>query len=140
MESSEDEDMAALTGNEIMLAGISQMRCYNPSFGYRLEKLPAAGLVAGDVFLERDGKLNIRNPACFVFPEENRCQPGDQFLNKQLREAKSFISYHSYPFIKSHRQLVADWVTFYGLVFTFMILTIVWPLSILRGYLRNSAH
>lgn len=140
VEDAADEDLAALTGNEIMLAGISQMRCYNPSFGYRLEKLPPADLVPGDIFLERDGKLNIRNPACFVFPEENRCQPGDPFLNNQLHEAKSFVSYHSYPFIKSHRQVIADWVTIGGLVSVFMFILVVWPLSALRGRLRNSAR
>lgn len=140
VEGASDENLVDLTGNEIMLAGISQMRCYNPSFGYRLEKLPPADLIAGDVFLERHGKLNIRNPACFVFPEENRCEPGDPFLSNQRHEAKSFVFYHSYPFIKNHHQIIADWVTIGGLVFVLIIIVVVWPLSLLKERLINSYY
>ena len=131
---------STLSGNELFIAGISQIYCYNPSFGYRLEKLPLVDLVVGDVFQEKDGKFNIRNPACFVFPDENNCPPGDRFRIDQPGEANAFVSYHPFPFIKSRRQLVADLVTFGGLVFVSMILLIVWPLSMLRDRLRNSAQ
>ncbi len=37
-----------------MIAGVSQARSYNPSFGYRLESLPPAKLELGEVLTERD--------------------------------------------------------------------------------------
>ncbi len=129
-----------ISGNELFIAGISQMHCYNPSFGYRLEKLPLAGLIVGNVFQEMDGKLNIRNPACFVYPEENRCLPGNRFRIDQRDQAEAFISYQPFPFIKSQRQIIADWVTVGGLVFLFMFLVVVWPLSTLSYRLKNPAH
>ena len=126
--------------NETMLAGISQMRCYNPSFGYRLENLPPARLVAGDVLAQQDGLLNIRNPACFVFPEENGCQPGDQFRADQRMEAVAFASNFPYPFIKSNIQKIADGVTLTSLFLTGMFLFLAWPLAVLvtRIFKRKS--
>ena len=113
--------------NEIMLAGISQMRCYNPSFGYRLENLPPARLVAGEALTERDGLLNIRNPACYVFPKENGCQPGDQFRADQRKEAEAFVSYRPFAFNKSHAQQLADGVTLSALLTLTLFLLVIWP-------------
>ena len=122
------EGLANLAGNDVMIAGISQARCYNPSFGYRLESLPPAKLELGEVLAERDGLLNIRNPACFVFPVENDCQPGDQFRADQRAEAEAFVSYAPFPFKKSRAQLLADGVTIGGLVATALFLGVAWPL------------
>lgn len=139
-DSKPNDQTPILSGNELFIAGISQMHCYNPSFGYRLEKLPPADLVVGDVLQERDGKFNIRNPACFVYSEENHCLPGDRFIIDQRGEAEAFTSYQPFPFVKSHRQVTADWVTVGGLVFLFIFLVVVWPLSALMDRLRNSVH
>ena len=34
-----------------------------------------------------DGSLNLINPACLVFPDENQCQPWDAFKAAQREEA-----------------------------------------------------
>ncbi len=122
------EGLANLAGNDVMIAGVSQAQCYNPSFGYRLESLPPAKLELGEVLVERDGLLNIRNPACFVFPEENGCQPGDQFRADQRAEAEAFVSYAPFPFEKSRAQRLADGVTMGGLIATALFLGVAWPL------------
>ncbi len=132
------EGLAGLSGNDVMLAGISQARCYNPTFGYRLENLPPAKLGLGEVLAERDGLLNIRNPACFVFPVENGCQPGDQFRADQRAEAEAFVSYAPFPFHKSRAQRVADGVTMGGLMATAIFLGVAWPLSAWRRHRLNA--
>jgi len=134
------DEGTALSGNEIMLAGISQMRCYNPSFGYRLENLPPARLVAGDVLTERDGFLNIRNPACFVFPKENSCQPGDQFRADQRPEAEAFISYRPFPLNKSPAQHLADGITIGAILTLTLFILVVWPWWTLRRRLLRARH
>lgn len=128
------------SGNEIMLAGISQMRCYNPSFGYRLENLPPARLVAGDVLTERDGLLNIRNPACYVFPKENGCQPGDQFRADQRREAEAFVSYRPFAFNKGHAQQLADGITLSALLTLTLFLLVIWPWWTLTKRRSGAGH
>jgi hypothetical protein len=107
----------ALQGNNTMVAGISQALCYNPIFGYRLEKYSAANLVPGPVLDERNGSLNLKNPACYVFPAENDCQPGDVFRADQLAEAQNFASYRPFAFERSARQAVADRVSQIALAF-----------------------
>ena len=113
--------------NDIVVDGISQMGCYNPSFGYRLEKLPPGGMIIGDVLLERDGFLNIRNPSCYVYPIENGCQPGDRFRIDQRADAEAFVSYKPFFFSKSSAQLAADWSTGLSLIFISCFILLIWP-------------
>ena len=120
-------------GNDIVADGVSQARCYNPAFGYRLEKLPPGSLQLGGVLVERNGTLNIRNPACYVFPEENDCKPGDSFRSDQRVEAEAFVSYAPFPFKKSRLQRVADLVTMGGLLAALAFVSLVWPCSAWRG-------
>lgn len=94
----------ALHSNNTFLVGISQVFCYNPIFGYRLEKFSAEGLAGGDVLRARDGFLNLKNPACYVFPEENGCRPGDRFRADQVEQARRFVSYRPFEFAVSRRQ------------------------------------
>ncbi|MFM8330545.1 MAG: hypothetical protein ACKN9T_02550 [Candidatus Methylumidiphilus sp.] len=103
--------MAPPERNDVMVNGKSQLACYNPSFGYRLEHLPLKTLHPGSIYEERDGRLNLKNPACYVFPEENHCEPGDHFLTSQLAEAQAFAHYKPFPFEISTRQRVANWVS-----------------------------
>ena len=120
--------------NDIVVDGISQARCYNPSFGYRLEKLPSGGLIVGDVFTEHDGRFNIRNPACYVFPDENECKPGDRFRVDQKTETEKFVTYFPFAFKKSFAQQIADVVTIGALLIIIVFVLVVWPLSLLHRW------
>lgn len=101
--------------NDTFIAGVSQVFCYNPIFGYRLEKFSADGLAPGDVLQVRDGYLNLKNPACYVFPRENGCQPGDRFSVDQLAQARNFIAYRPFEFAMPRRQHLANEVTRWSL-------------------------
>lgn len=116
---------AELHSNDTVVAGVSQIFCYNPVFGYRLEKFSAAGLVAGPVLQEHDGFLNLKNPACYVFPNENNCRPGDRFRADQLAQAKSFTQYRPFAFQISTGQAVANRVTFLTLVVVILV-AMIW--------------
>lgn len=100
-----------LKSNDTLIAGISQIFCYNPIFGYRLEKFDATNLAEGNVLSERQGFLNLKNPACYVFPKENNCNPGDLFRADQLEEAKRFIAYQPFRFAMSKQQVLANTIT-----------------------------
>ena len=36
-------------------------------------------ILYADKLSENNGRLNLFNPSCFLFPEENNCLPGDTF-------------------------------------------------------------
>ena len=95
--------------NAQLVDGSSPMRCYNPIYGYRLEKLGNGRLFPGPVdAVAPDGSLNLINPACLVFPDENQCQPWDAFKAAQREEAGRFAAYRPFDFVKSERQVLAD--------------------------------
>lgn len=98
-------------GNDLIAAGASQLACYNPIFGYRLERFPVKALHPGPVLAETDGVLNMKNPACYLYPGENSCAPGDHFSAAQREAAEAFAGYRPYPFAVSAGQRAANWVT-----------------------------
>lgn len=107
-----DSNNLPLIDNGLFLRGISPLRCYNPLYGYRLEKLVIEPLQAGPVdATTRQGSLNLHNPACQVFSIENHCQPGDAFPVTQKAALENFVNYRPYDFAKSTRQIVADLIT-----------------------------
>ncbi|MFZ2267941.1 MAG: hypothetical protein WAV95_10240 [Azonexus sp.] len=92
--------------------GISPAYCYNPLYGYRLEKLKIQPLVQGPITtVTPSGTLNLHNPACLVFPAENNCKLWDAFTPDQSSQLLAFASYKPYAFEKSSRQHIADWIT-----------------------------
>ncbi len=93
-----------------LIHGASQLFCYEPMFGYRLEAFPVKTLHPGPVLEENNGVLNIKNPACYVWPQANDCEPGDHFTKEQEKAAEAFVNYRPFPFQMPTAQIVANWV------------------------------
>ena len=116
--------------NDMVATGRSQLACYNPIFGYRLEHFPIKTLHQGPVLEEMDGLLNIKNPACYLYPEQNNCTPGDHFTTAQREAAQAFASYKPYPFNFSTWQQIANSVTQATLALLMVLFAIVLSLCI----------
>jgi hypothetical protein len=84
--------------NDVLVQGGSQLLCYEPLFGYALEKFPIRTLHPGSILAVREGYLNLKNPACYVYPLENACEPGEHFFVDQQEVAKAFSAYKPLPF------------------------------------------
>jgi hypothetical protein len=69
-------DQLIMQRQDGMIHGESHLFCYDPLFGYKLEHFPKGTLHEGGVFEQSGDTLNIKNPACYVFPEANSCKPG----------------------------------------------------------------
>lgn len=93
--------------NDAMASGGSAIACYQPIFGYRLEKLPLGTLEPGPIMSERAGVLNLKNPACYLFPKQNRCAPGDHFTVTQTNAAEALAAYRPFPFEQPASQVLA---------------------------------
>ncbi|MGW8246905.1 MAG: hypothetical protein ACWGOV_02240 [Acidiferrobacterales bacterium] len=104
--------------------GISRLRCYEPMFGYRLEALPMKTLHPGPVGDVTNDRLNIKNPACYVFPKENSCEPGDHFKVSQKTEAGLFTSYRPFQFNLPIRQVVLNYVSVFSVLGCMLILIV----------------
>lgn len=104
--------------NTLFTQGASPLVCYNPLFGYRLEKYDIGSLAPGDVFSKTDSNhLNFRNPACLVFPRENQCaKPWEGFRTGEADRLRNFVNYRPFEFKQGAMQRIADRITELSLV------------------------
>ena len=125
--------------NDTFLAGVSQVFCYNPIFGYRLERFDASNLRPGEVLNEENGLLNLKNPACYVFPEANMCGAGDVFSASQAEQALAFSRYQPYNFKTSDRQQIAariSWTSVCGILIAMALLIVLTVRSVATNKVR----
>jgi hypothetical protein len=102
--------------NDLMVNGVSQIACYQPIMGYGLESFPVKSLHAGSATSRANGVLNVKNPACYLFPAENHCEPGDQFAIADREDAFRFLAYKPYDFAMPTSQKLADGVSLLALI------------------------
>ncbi|MCK5805494.1 MAG: hypothetical protein KAI66_21865 [Lentisphaeria bacterium] len=100
-----------LNRNDSVAEGNSQMLADEAVFGYFLETFPVKQLRPGPILSDVGGCLNLKNPASYVWPGANHCQPGDHFRLDQREQAEAFVNYRGFPFAISVRQRVANMVT-----------------------------
>ncbi len=108
-----------LPDNVAFTRGASSLFCYNPLFGYRLEKFRPEPLQAGPVdATAAPGRLNLRNPACLLYPKDNQCAMWDSFRTDQRDALIEFARYRPFPFTVSKAQQWANAVTIFTLAVT----------------------
>lgn len=114
--------------NYLTISGINLINCANSTYGYFLENFSDKWLFSGNPLSTLyNNTLNIRNPACILYPKENECSLWDNFKSTQLAEATAFINYKPFSFQKSKMQKIADlistasiWliISYYAFIFT----------------------
>lgn len=124
-----------LKQNNLLIAGLSQQRPYEPIFGYRLETFPGKLLEPGPILLEDSiGRLNMKNPASLVFPTENNLAPGAQFHVSQSSSALKLANYKPHPFEIPLQQKAANFIT----LITLSLLIIYALVSIIRSFTSDN--
>jgi hypothetical protein len=94
--------------------GASPLECYEALFGYRLEHFPKGALTSGSALARVGDRLNIKDPACYVFPTANHCRPGDHFTAERREQAAAFLHYRPYPFRQPLAQRITDTVNLFA--------------------------
>jgi len=94
--------------NEDLAQGGSQMLCAEPLFGYNLEHFPRQTLEPGPVSRIIDGRYNLKNPACYIYPRGNNCLKGDQFTLEQESDALAFAAYRPFGWVRPIQQRIAE--------------------------------
>ena len=77
-------------------------------------------ITVAPVMQEIDGVLNMYNPACMVYPEENDCQPGDRIALEDAENLERFRRGQKTTWKVSLSQTIAHWVsllTLFGSLF-----------------------
>ena len=112
--------------DDFIRGGSSQI-CYQPLFGYRLEKYPIKDLVPGSIFAQRGEHLNLKQPACYLYPEQNSCSPGDHFKANDRDRASLFATNQVFDWGKPAWHTAAVWLSLVSLCLVVLGL----PLSLL---------
>ena len=116
--------------NDMFFYGFSPLTCYQPIFGYGLEKLNANKIVFNSKKIlqdnsyllysnkldKKDGHFIFFNPSCFLFPKENNCLPGDTFRISEKEKLIKFANYKKFEFKQNKFQIVSNYIS----IFTFI--------------------
>ena len=116
--------------NDMFFPSYSPLTCYQPIFGYDLKRLPAqqirfdsklmlssdSYMLYADKLSEHNGRLNLFNPSCFLFPEENNCLPGDTFKISEKEKIIKFANYQKFEFKQSKFQIVSNYISIFSFV------------------------
>ena len=96
-----------------MSEGLSRINCNESLFGYRHEDFKKKNLLQDEasIFNLTNGKFNMKNPACYIFPKENNCEIGDHFKYEQINELRQFIEYKGYNFKTPLSQKLFNWLS-----------------------------
>ena len=65
---------------------------------------------------EHNGRLNLFNPSCFLFPKENNCLPGDTFKIMDKEKLIKFANYKKFEFKQNKFQIISNYIS----IITFM--------------------
>ena len=104
--------------NDVVVAGGSFIHCYNPVYGYRLETFPV-GRLRSDVpaLTEQNGYLNVKKPACLIWPTENNCAVlGDEYTAQEKEQAGQFLERKPIEFNVSAAQRISSIINVLALV------------------------
>ena len=116
--------------NDMFFSSYSPLTCYQPIFGYDLKRLPAqqirfdsklmlssdSYILYADKLSEHNGRLNLFNPSCFLFPEENNCLPGDAFKILDKEKLIKFANYEKFKFKQNKFQIVSNYISIFSFV------------------------
>jgi hypothetical protein len=119
-------------GNDAMTQGYSQLACYQPIFGYRLESFPVNVLRPGPVTQLWGSLLDVKNPACYVFPTANHCSPGDHFTTAQWHAASAFLDYEKLDFVLPTYARAAVWLSRLSLIGTLLAMSVAGAIVLRR--------
>ena len=116
--------------NDMFFYSYSPLTCYQPIFGYDLRKLSAQQIrfnsklmLSDDSYMlyanklsEYNGRLNLFNPSCFLFPEENNCLPGDTFKILDKEKLVKFANYKKFEFTQNKFQIISNYISIFNFI------------------------
>lgn len=79
-------------------------------------------LETGDVYLGWNDRLNLYNPACFIYPEANDCVPGDRIAVSDIENFTLFTTGEKTQWKVPIAQRILNWISVVALMITLAIL------------------
>jgi hypothetical protein len=123
------------TSNDLFYFSYSPLMCYQPLFGYNLEKLDKKNIKFNEKRILGDGSIlyysNIDKknkeftffkPYCFLFPDENDCLPSDIFEKEEFENMINFMNYEKIEFKQNKIQIISNYVSLFSFLIFFVFI------------------
>ena len=123
------------TRNDAFYFSYSPLMCYQPLFGYNLEKLDKKNIkfyekrILGDGSILYYSNVNQNNkqftffkPSCFLFPNENNCLPGDIFEIDEFEKMINFLNYEKIEFKQNKIQIISNYISLFSFIIFFVFI------------------
>ncbi|MBT3832638.1 MAG: hypothetical protein HOB98_15145 [Gammaproteobacteria bacterium] len=123
--------MHFIGADDALARGASQIVCYEPLFGYRLESFRFDRVFVGGALAQHDGHYNFYRPECMLYPAQNACAAGDRFAPDQLGALQQFTRYQSMPFELPWLQRLANVITLLTVIATVLLLVVSLVLQVI---------
>ena len=114
-------DWEAIVDFKHLFEGSTNIRCHEPLFGLHNE-FQVENLHAGPIQEESEGFFNLSNPACFQYPEENQCVPGERIRIEDRENLFRFASGEEVTWKLSVLQHVSDYLSLAMLIGCILVL------------------
>jgi len=116
--------------NDLFFNSYSPLTCYQPIFGYGLENLDGrkimfnykqvfednSYILYSNKFDKQGENFNFFNPACFLFPDENNCLPGDTFKVNEKEKLTKFANYNKFEFKQNPIQEISNYISIFSFI------------------------
>jgi hypothetical protein len=113
----------------VLLNGTSNLRPYEPIFGYNLENFHPE-VIPGSIWKEREGFYNLTNPSGYVFPNENNTRSFERIRVGDEENLGAFVRHESTHWKIAIYQQVLNLVS--GLTLILAILFLIWDSNAVR--------
>jgi hypothetical protein len=100
---------------------ISNLRPYEPIFGYKLENFHPE-IKEGSIWDISDGYYNMINPAGYVFPEVNNTRPFERIRVADKDKLVAFANHHQSNWKIPLCQLILNWLSELTFLATLVVL------------------
>jgi len=111
--------------DHMFVHGFSNALCFEPLFGYRLEAMNKSALNLAPVTSRNQfGNLNVRNPACYVYPEDNQCGPGDNFKVEQITQIQRLLKYENPNLATSSSRQISNNIALFSSLIWLLLMVI----------------
>jgi hypothetical protein len=131
--------------NDAFYYSFSPLFCYQPIFGYGLEKLKTNNIKFDSRKILDDNsilyysninefkkKITFFNPSCFLFPNENNCLPGDVFKDDEKQNLIKFLNYERFNFNLSKFQIISNYISLISISLSFIVIIFFFIISLFR--------
>ena len=108
-----------------------------PWFDTKLILSDDSYILYADKLSEHNGRLNLFNPSCFLFPEENNCLPGDTFKISDKEKLVKFANYKKFEFKQNKFQIISNYIsiiTFMGCLLYLIYLFFIFIYNLRKKY------